>query len=306
MLRRFAFILVISTSLAGCGSMKSMVAGKTSCLSEDGQSTAISVVKEAVQKQIANATNAEGEGAPRSKIRAALEQIKFVFEDVRTTKEDPNSTKKFCSGKLKVSFPAEMIEDADKVAELTSSETIEKKADELEVERNANSFSIDVDFNVQPTDDGEKVYSEVENAVQTANFISQIVTGHLFRKPIEQAHREAEESARAQKEQEQAALNEQRQASYDEAKATYDLAVQSITTSWQALPSDVRERLLPLQRAWIARKDADCKVEAAGQSTDPTEREVSRLQCQTRLNNERTGEIKQLLERANADSGGTF
>lgn len=59
----------------------------------------------------------------------------------------------------------------------------------------------------------------------------------------------------------------------------------------------MRQRVLPMQRAWIKRKDAECKIEAANTSTDPTEREAARLQCQARFNNQRAGEINDLVNR---------
>lgn len=64
--------------------------------------------------------------------------------------------------------------------------------------------------------------------------------------------------------------------------------MQTIAAVWKSLSPGTRARLLPQQKAWIRKKDADCRVEAASASTDPAEMEVARLACATRAEQERT------------------
>jgi len=137
----------------------------------------------------------------------------------------------------------------------------------------------------------------VENPDTITHMIGDIVGGHLLRKPVEQANRTRIDQEAAEQQQAEQAQTDQREAAYEEAKATNDLATQGINASWNALPSEVRQRVLPMQRAWIKRKDAECKIEAANTSTDPTEREAARLQCQARFNNQRASEINDLVNR---------
>lgn len=299
MFRRAILISVVSLSLTGCDAISNLISGPQGCLDPAGQTTAIDAVREAVEKYVLKAAeNMEGGSQPTgSKIRATLGLLKFVFEDVRTTKEDPDSSKKFCTGHLKVSFPEQILKDADAVFSLMGEETLGKRADKEGIRKDANAIVFDADFNVQPTDDGKKVYAEVENPDTITHMIGDIVGGHLLRKPVEQANRTRIDQEAAEQQQAEQAQTDQREAVYEEAKATNDLATQGINASWNALPSEVRQRVLPMQRAWIKRKDAECKIEAANTSTDPTEREAARLQCQARFNNQRANEINDLVNR---------
>lgn len=299
MVRSAALLLLASACLSGCGSA---FGEKLGCTSSSGQETTISIIKEQIEKKISSESEGTyGSIISKSKIRAALEQIKFVIEDVRTSKEDPNSTKKFCTGKLKVVFPDTMITDADKTREMQGLNKVSELADNSGAEREANAFKMDIDFNVQPTDDGQKVYSELENADATPTFISAILGGHLGYRSIQQSHQQEQQQAQLAEQQEQAALTEQKQATLGEAKAEFDLSNQTINTIWGAIPSDQRDQLLPVQRAWIKRKTADCKIEAASQSIEPSEREAARLNCETRMNNERSTQLRRFTDHDNGN-----
>jgi uncharacterized protein YecT (DUF1311 family) len=71
----------------------------------------------------------------------------------------------------------------------------------------------------------------------------------------------------------------QHQADLAAAKTDNQLATQTIGATWKAIPDGVRHQLPPAQRAWIAKKTADCRVEAASSSTNPQEQEIARLGC---------------------------
>jgi hypothetical protein len=71
------------------------------------------------------------------------------------------------------------------------------------------------------------------------------------------------------------------------------LAAQSIGSAWQALPPDVRARLLPAQRAWIKAKDAACQTESASVQSGPVDAEIRRLQCEKRVTDERLNWLQQ-------------
>lgn len=292
-IRHISILLLASVCLTGCDKVTGALGQTLACSSQAGHDTLISLVKEEVEKNVFGSSEEDyGTAVSKSKVRAALEQVKFLLEDIRTTKEDPNSTKKFCNGTLKVVFPAEMLNDADKTREFKGWNNVTQFADNSSIEREANAFKIDVDFNVQPTDDGEKVYAEMEDAKTAPNFIGAIVGGHLVTKAVQSVHQEQQQQEQLAEQQEQAALTEQKQATMGEAKAENDLSTQTINAIWSAIPSDQRDQLLPLQRAWIKKKSADCKVESASASIDPAEKETARLRCEARMNNERSGQLR--------------
>jgi hypothetical protein len=293
-----SLLLVFGFVLGGCSRTA------TDCSAADAQEATLSIVKEQLEKLTRQKIDsAEGHGEIlNAKIRATIAQLKIILADVRTTKKDPNSSKRFCTAQLRVSFPDAVLADASKAREDAGATTISQLADERSVERDANAFSSDLSYNVQPTDAGDKVYAELEDAPATLSFYSEVVASHLLKASIEGAKSAAQEAAAQQQRNEQAALaeqqaaqTEQKQADLDQAKAENKLAVQMIGAIWNAVPRPTRDRLVDMQRAWIRKKNADCTIEAASASLDPLQKEAARLRCDTRAEQERAGWLRQYV-----------
>ena len=79
----------------------------------------------------------------------------------------------------------------------------------------------------------------------------------------------------------------------DDSNSRFTFVEQTINEVWRAVPANIREQLLEMQRAWIRRKNADCRIESATVSTDPQEREAARLRCDTRVTNDRIRYLRQ-------------
>jgi uncharacterized protein YecT (DUF1311 family) len=267
------------------------------CSSSEAVSTTIGVLKEALEKQtFAKASGGDNQSVSKSSIRAAIAQIVFTLEDIRTTKTDPNSTKRFCEGTLKIRFPAEDISNADDARSAAGLGTVTQFADANDVDREANVFSAKADYDVQPTDTGDKVFAETETKSPIMNVASEVLASSLLHNVLQQAAANQQQEQQAQQAQQSAALAEQKAANLNSAKTDNQLAVQSILAVWRSIPASTRAQLLAQQRAWSRKKDADCRVEAATASTDPTEIEVARLNCDTRLTQERINVLQPYRE----------
>ena len=265
------------------------------CTSELGHEAAVAALTDKLEREVGDFYGGEvAKVASKSKVRAFLTDMKFEILDVRTEKEDPNSTKRFCIGYLKVTYSVDAIADAEKANEVLGTDDVTTRAEIFDFQRNANTFTMPIDFNVQPTDDGKKVYAEIENSDNILSFNAEMIADALMRRTVDANKiRQEQEEAQAQAEAKRA-QEEQRQASLNESKATMALSVQAINATWQTLDQDIRDQFLPIQRAWVKRKSADCKMEAAEASLDPTEREVARMKCETRMNNFRREELQSL------------
>lgn len=259
------------------------------CTAESAQEPVIAIVKEQLEKLVSDKVRQDDgvRAVGLSKIRAAIGQLAIAVEDIRTSKEDPNSTKRFCAGTIKIRFPSDALADAEKAREAAGGNTVSDLADANDVERHADSFTTPIDFNVQPTDDGNKVFAETESGNNMFGFAAEVVASGLMRASLEDAKRQVQQAADQHTAAESAALAAQRDANLMSARTDNQLATQTIAATWKALGPAVRDRLLPVQRAWIRKKDADCRVEAASSSTDPTEQEVARVNCDTRVTSER-------------------
>lgn len=296
-------LVIVAASLGACSANKPVA-----CTAESAQEPVIAIVKEQLEKSISDKVKRDdgSKAAGLSKIRAAISQLVFAIEDIRTSKTDPNSTKRFCTGVLRIRFPADALSDADKARQDASMNTVSDLADASDIERHADSFTANIDFNVQPTDDGSKVFAETESGNNMIGFAAEVVSSGLLRASLEDAKMQQQQAVDQQNAAESAALTEQRNANVASAKTDNQLAVQTIGATWQALTSSARSHLLPIQRAWIRKKDADCAVEAAAASVDATEKEVARLKCDTRVTQERISWLGQYRDEGSTPPASNF
>jgi len=285
-------LLLLSSvpALSSCGKRA------VECSSADATSATTDLVKTSLEKAIYDKGKAAGGdfNISRSNIRAAIAQLGLVIQDIRTSREDPNSTKHFCEGTLKVTFPADTIQKAEQARSAVGLGTITQLADASDIDREADSFEDKIEYDVQPTDNGDKVFSETNSGAPIINLVSEIVSASLIEPTVQQAAVAEQEAKQAQQAQQDAALAQQKAANLNSARTDDQLASQQILAVWRALPAEVRSKLLPLQRAWAQKKDADCKVEAANASTDPEEMETARLNCDVRETRERTDALEQV------------
>lgn len=292
-------VLAACAIASGCDKLGGM--GATGCTSADTSQVVIGIVEREVTD---GAATKESEDAPtltKSKIRASVKQLKMTLEDVRTSKDDPNSSKKFCVGTLKVVAPAEMVEDADQARQMAGLNSVEEMADAANVTKEANVFTAEIEYNVQPTDDGDKVFAEIESGEESINFLALMVQNHLLRSAVADAKAESDRVEAEQRAAEENATREYAAASLEEAKANNQMAIQSINATWKALPEDVRGQLLPMQKAWQKKKDATCRLEASQNAASEADMAVARLNCDTREQNSRADYLRQVGQQAIAN-----
>lgn len=289
----------IGVTIAAIMAMALSACGKPSVNCSDANAvTALeTAIREGLEKSVADRAKG-GDGSQlisTSEIRAAIAQIKLVIENVRTTKEDPNSTKRFCTGNLKIVFPSSTFNDADRARELAGLSDITKMADSASVEKGADYLKSDLDYNVQPTDDGAKIIAEFENADSKIDVFGEVVAASLLKNRIETAKRQEQEQAALAEKQQADAINAERSATLEQAVLARKTADASLNTIWQALEPQTRQQLLPQQRAWIKQKDASCKVRGLQASSDPTEQRTAEAQCQAEVTIERSQELQQYV-----------
>lgn len=289
---------LLTAVLGGCDRKPAAaLAADAGCTSPSAQAVIADLIRDQLEKgAVLDLRDEDGTLlASRSSIRAAVAQISVTLNDIRTSREDPDSTKRFCTAVLRMGFPSQNLAEAELALETTGSQSLSELADAQNIDRAANVFSTELDFAVQPTDDRQKIFGELEDADSTLAFFKDVVVAHLASADIQNA-----QSAAAREQAEQARLESEASAAANavtlaDAKAEYGLAEQLINATWQNIDAETRSTLLTAQRAWIKRKAADCNLEAAGYSTDPTEREASRLSCDTRLTTERTQQLQRFV-----------
>ncbi len=272
--------------------------GAVECSSVDGQAVITSLMSD----QILQATRDQlGASAPQppvneSQVRAALSKIKMTIEDIRTTKKDQGSTRRTCAATVKLVLPLNMIADAERFHTANQLEPISTLTGAAGLRRSADSFTHELAYSVQPTDDKKKVYGEIEGFGPVASALGTLIAAHLVLPALEASQQSEAATAQAQ----QALLDQQtlaqNQADLELATAENKLAVQAYSEVWKSLPDETRAQNIGIQRAWAKKKTANCNIRAAETSIDPLVREAARLRCETEQTQARTGEMKGLIE----------
>lgn len=285
-------LLALGALLSSCG------VAATGCASDSSGEVITSLVREQVEKA-AEAELALEDGSrmsAASKVRATVAELKVLIEDIRTTKKDPDSTKRFCAGTARVVIPLAMIQDADQTRKLLDLSNVDSLLEEAGLTRSADALTFDLEYSVQPTDKRDKIYGEIEVASPRLTALGQVVGAHLARDEIEGASKAWAAKAAAAAAETARQTEAAQKADLDMAAAENKLANQQINAVWKALPEDARSQFLEMQRAWVRKKTADCNIEASGVSTEAMPKEAARLRCDTRLTMERISELQSLME----------
>lgn len=293
-----AIIAITAFAIIGCGKQKA------TCSGVDELSVVKKIVLDEAEKLVTKEKHDDGSSIfNAASARATISKITVAFEDIRTSKEDPNSTKVFCEGTIKIVVPSELLNTAEEGRKLANFGSVSALASTSSMEQSANSFTRSIEYSAQPTDDGKSVYAELTDATSIADFISEMTAASLLKPMLEakniaeakatEAANQAAAAQQLQNEQQQAQLRaEQQAADLSLAQEQNALTNQVINELWKSISEEDRNILLGSQRAWIKKKDVDCKIEAAGRSTDPTEIEIFRLNCDTSATKARIDEIR--------------
>lgn len=172
------FLLLAVLTVSGCGEIEKI--GKTECGDEAGLQLVTEIVSDEATKQLAQEKNSDGARLfDASAIRAQLSVIKLAVTEIRTDKTDPNSTKVFCKGSFKVTLPAESLATVDEDLKSLNQGSLSALADQSDMERNANVFTSDISYTLQPTDDKKSIYAEVGDGHQASDFLRWVVGSQI-------------------------------------------------------------------------------------------------------------------------------
>lgn len=293
------FVLSGTIVLASCRNPLAS-SSEISCSSPNAIDVTTSLIKQQVEKNaLAKAKTTDGSfiAAPSS-IRSAIGLLKIGIDDIRTTKTDPNSTKKSCAATAKVVFPIYTLNDADTARAMSGLNKVEDLGEAAGVQRSADYFTFPINYNVQPTDDGKAIFADSDSIEVQMDFLAEVVNSSLLKAKMQNEQITQQQAMQTAEQQQRVATQQASQANQDQAKAENDLSIQTINAAWHAIDPTTRGQLLDVQRAWIKAKAANCNIQAAAASTDSIEKETARLKCDTSADQSRTEWLKQYLPRA--------
>ena len=178
-------LLCSTLMFVGCDQVKSMTGGGVSCSNETAKELVVETFSKSVSNSAAERVKAliseENITIDMGKLRAALKQITFNVTDVRTNSSDPNSKKEYCATQFIVNVPGQMIKDADAARAVYNENNIAQAAVLSDLTLEANQLKKELEYIVQPTDDGKKVYVTLENPDALAIFVRDIAIDSLLK-----------------------------------------------------------------------------------------------------------------------------
>ena len=242
-------------------------------------------------KRVKELIDTENVTIDMGKLRSTLQQITFNVNDVRTNNSDPNSKKQYCVTEFVVKVPDQMVKDADAARAVYDENNIAQAAVLSDLSFEANQLKKEIEYLVQPTDDGKKVYVTLENPDALAYFVRDIAVDSLVKTARQNAAEVAKQDEIKRVAEEEAAAQEYQSVLISEAKTNLDKANENLNLVWNSTTKEVRSQLLDEQKIWLKKRELECKLESSN-SDNP---EVYRINCETNMTTQRTSELRQKI-----------
>lgn len=281
--------------VSGCDKVQSIAGGSVKCDDETAKQLVVEgfskTVSDIASKRVKELIDTENVTIDMGKLRSTLQQITFNVNDVRTNNSDPNSKKQYCVTEFVVKVPDQMVKDADAARAVYDENNIAQAAVLSDLSFEANQLKKEIEYLVQPTDDGKKVYVTLENPDALAYFVRDIAVDSLVKTARQNAAEVAKQDEIKRVAEEEAAAQEYQSVLISEAKTNLDKANENLNLVWNSTTKEVRSRLLDEQKIWLKKRELECKLESSN-SDNP---EVYRINCETNMTTQRTSELRQKI-----------
>ncbi|MBP8064290.1 MAG: DUF1311 domain-containing protein [Acinetobacter sp.] len=275
--------------------MQSIAGGSVKCDDENAKQLVVEgfskTVSDIASKRVKELIDTENVTIDMGKLRSTLQQITFNVNDVRTNNSDPNSKKQYCVTEFVVKVPDQMVKDADAARAVYDENNIAQAAVLSDLSFEVNQLKKEIEYLVQPTDDGKKVYVTLENPDALAYFVRDIAVDSLVKTARQNAAEVAKQDEIKRVAEEEAAAQEYQSVLISEAKTNLDKANENLNLVWNSTTKEVRSRLLDEQKIWLKKRELECKLESSN-SDNP---EVYRINCETNMTTQRTSELRQKI-----------
>lgn len=285
-------LLSIIFLLTGCDKVQKVVSHKVKCNDEIAKELVIKSLSQQISdisaQRVKILIEQENITVDMGKLRAALQELRFQIEDVRTNNSDPNSQKEYCLANFKTQFPALMIEDANAARALYDEKDVDQDAILKDLIFENQSLAKEIEYLVQPTDDGQKVYVMVENADSLAYFLRDVVIDSLIKTARQNAVEQQQYEIQQRIEEQEAAEQEDQQILLAEAQSKNDLTNEKMNLLLNATTQEVRDLISEDQTVWLKKRELECRLNSIGEDYA----DIAQLNCQTEMTTQRIAVLK--------------
>lgn len=194
---------MVCLSLSGCGTIFSK---HLQCDDESANQLIHTILKDDLNKSLENELKqliAAGniKDLDPAKLKLTAQNIQFLTTDSRTDFIDPNSTKTQCSIDLNISIPSDLVKKSDEARSKVDVQNVESQANELGINFTNNKVDLILEYVLQPSDSGEKVFAVLKNTQNINTLVADTLTYAFLKPQIEK------NQIRLEEEQKKAAVN---------------------------------------------------------------------------------------------------
>lgn len=194
---------MVCLSLSGCGTIFSK---HLQCDDESANQLIHTILKDDLNKSLENELKqlisaGNIKDLDPAKLKLTAQNIQFLTTDSRTDFIDPNSTKTQCSIDLNISIPSDLVKKSDEARSKVDVQNVESQANELGINFTNNKVDLILEYVLQPSDSGEKVFAVLKNTQNINTLVADTLTYAFLKPQIEK------NQIRLEEEQKKAAVN---------------------------------------------------------------------------------------------------
>ena len=288
-------LISCALSLSGCDQVQSITGQSVKCDNDTAKQLVVEsfskTVSEVASQRVKELIASENITIDMGKLRSTLQQITFNVSDVRTNNSYPNSKKQYCVTQFVVKIPDQMVKDADAARAVYDENNIAQAAVLSDLSFETNQLKKEIEYLVQPTDDGKKVYVTLENPDVLAYFVRDIAVDSLLKTTRQNAVEVAKQEEIKRISEQEAAAQEYQSVLLLEAKTSLDQANENLNLVWNATSKEIRAQLLDEQKIWLKKRELECKL-SSNETDNP---QLHRFNCEANMTTQRTSELRQKI-----------
>ncbi len=288
-------LISCALSLSGCDQVQSITGQSVKCDNDTAKQLVVEsfskTVSEVASQRVKELIASENITIDMGKLRSTLQQITFNVSDVRTNNSDPDSKKQYCVTQFVVKIPDQMVKDADAARAVYDENNIAQAAVLSDLSFETNQLKKEIEYLVQPTDDGKKVYVTLENPDVLAYFVRDIAVDSLLKTTRQNAVEVAKQEEIKRISEQEAAAQEYQSVLLLEAKTSLDQANENLNLVWNATSKEIRAQLLDEQKIWLKKRELECKL-SSNETDNP---QLHRFNCEANMTTQRTSELRQKI-----------
>jgi uncharacterized protein YecT (DUF1311 family) len=274
-------LLITAALLSGCTAMD------VNCTSEEAKTALLEAMRKDISESITqnlkdlSEQNSSGISFGSAMAKQLVDKFDLKVSGITELWKNPDRKQKSCRGTLEITVDTKQVKRATDARSALDMLSIADLATQSGVEFDGRSrFTQEIDFSLSLADDTGKVNADLGSSFTIFNTVAETSAYNVLSASIVKNKRDEDVL-------EMRAESEQKRAAIALAKEENRMAIKALGEVWSQLLPETRSQLVGLQKAWIRKRNADCRIESINASEDGSDIKVNQLNCDTRAQLER-------------------